>query len=66
MIFVMGITMLKMDRGGIFLSLLCLTLNSPAHFFPAKAKWRIKLQNAFDGKRMYINTRSSEVKFLLN
>lgn len=31
MIFVMGITMLKMDR--------------------AKAKWRIKLQKAFDGQR---------------
>ena len=30
MIFVMGITMLKMDR--------------------AKAKWRVKLQKAFDGK----------------
>lgn len=33
MIFVMGITMLKMDR--------------------AKAKWRIKLQKAFEGKREY-------------
>ena len=31
MIFVMGITMLKMDR--------------------AKAKWRVKLQKAFDGQR---------------
>lgn len=30
MIFVMGITMLKMDR--------------------AKAKWRVKLQKAFDGQ----------------
>ena len=31
MIFVMGVTMLKMDR--------------------AKAKWRVKLQKAFDGQR---------------
>ena len=30
-IFVMGVTMLKMDR--------------------AKAKWRVKLQRAFEGKR---------------
>ena len=33
MIFVMGLTMLKMDR--------------------AKAKWRIKLVEAFSGKRTY-------------
>ena len=33
MIFVMGVTMLKMDR--------------------AKAKWRVKLQKAFDGQRAY-------------
>jgi high-affinity iron transporter len=36
MIFVMGITMLKMDR--------------------AKAKWRIKLENAFEGRSMFFMT----------
>jgi len=33
MIFVMGVTMLKLDR--------------------AKAKWRVKLQRAFSGQRMF-------------
>lgn len=49
MIFVMGVTMLKMDRG-----------RSPPFIFTtcadwrplAKAKWRIKLERAFEGKRM--------------
>ncbi|KAF8816071.1 iron permease FTR1 [Phlegmacium glaucopus] len=43
MIFVMGITMLKMDR--------------------AKAKWRIKLQHAFDGK--HVDGRTSAGKWVL-
>jgi len=43
MIFVMGITMLKMDR--------------------AKAKWRIKLQNAFDGK--HVDGRARTGKWVL-
>ncbi|KAF8804681.1 iron permease FTR1 [Phlegmacium glaucopus] len=43
MIFVMGVTMLKMDR--------------------AKAKWRIKLQHAFDGKR--VDSRTSTGKWVL-
>jgi high-affinity iron transporter len=46
MIFVMGITMLKMDR--------------------AKAKWRIKLQNAFDGKHVDGRTKTGKwVLFIL-
>jgi len=46
MIFVMGITMLKMDR--------------------AKAKWRIKLQSAFDGKRVDGKARTGKwVLFIL-
>jgi high-affinity iron transporter len=46
MIFVMGITMLKMDR--------------------AKAKWRVKLQNAFDGKKVDGRTRTGKwVLFIL-
>jgi high-affinity iron transporter len=46
MIFVMGITMLKMDR--------------------AKAKWRVKLQKAFDGQHVDKRTRSGRwVLFLL-
>lgn len=43
MIFVMGITMLKMDR--------------------AKAKWRVKLQRAFEGKHVGAGARSG--KFVL-
>jgi len=46
MIFVMGITMLKMDR--------------------AKAKWRIKLQRAFEGQNIDGRTRSGKwILFLL-
>jgi len=46
MIFIMGITMLKMDR--------------------AKAKWRVKLQNAFDGKKVDGRTRTGKwVLFIL-
>jgi len=46
MIFVMGITMLKMDR--------------------AKAKWRVKLQRAFSGKRVDAGAKSGKwVLFIL-
>jgi len=46
MIFIMGVTMLKMDR--------------------AKAKWRVKLQNAFDGKKVDGKTRAGKwVLFIL-
>ncbi|EKM56527.1 uncharacterized protein PHACADRAFT_253706 [Phanerochaete carnosa HHB-10118-sp] len=46
MIFVMGVTMLKMDR--------------------AKAKWRVKLQRAFDGKKVDREAKSGKwVLFIL-
>jgi hypothetical protein len=58
MIFVMGITMLRMDRGKLSI------LNAFASFLKylkAKATWRIKLQRAFDGK----GSCSVTVPFLL-
>jgi hypothetical protein len=49
MIFVMGVTMLKVDRGQndtmtrIFSSILTILV------YTAKVKWRVKLEKAFDG-----------------
>lgn len=46
MIFVMGVTMLKMDR--------------------AKAKWRVKLQRAFEGQREYSPRAFLTTLYILN
>lgn len=51
MIFVMGISMLKMDRGTLD-SVVVVSRELTQSLLPstAKAKWRLKLTRAFDGR----------------
>ena len=49
MIFVMGLSMLKLDRG-MYNFEEYLHLSNDIQFLIAKTKWRIKLQKAFEGK----------------
>ena len=48
MIFVMGLSMLKLDRGRYNFEV-NFYIQMTLHFI-AKTKWRIKLQKAFEGK----------------
>ncbi|KIL62862.1 hypothetical protein M378DRAFT_12519 [Amanita muscaria Koide BX008] len=59
MIFVMSISMLKLDRG-MFLEQLSTGMTIYSHLSEAKTKWQIKLRRAFEGKNVDSSTRTGK------